>query len=139
MTENYDLVFECELSLAMVNAGYESINEIIVNRVHHILTSYEYKEDPRIFKIMKEYEKTISLYGYNVHVGHVGNFLEMDEVMDIYRKLKFYNNNNNRCKDFMYIKTVQRALILTKVNKNISNKYIDYINRWLSKLSKLRE
>jgi hypothetical protein len=125
-----DLLFECEFSLAMINAGYDSINDTIINKVYHILSSNEYKEDPRTFRVIREYEKTLSLYGYS------GNNIDMDELRDVYKKIKTYIKNINKARDFTYIKTIQRGLMVLNMNKRlkIRNKYIDYIENNLNKL-----
>jgi hypothetical protein len=62
---NIDNIFECELNLAMVQAGYEILHSNIINNYKTIISSEIYKNDDRINRLKIEFKKTIIIWGYN--------------------------------------------------------------------------
>ena len=62
---NIDTIFECELNLAMVKAGYEILHSNIINNYKTIISSEIYKNDDRINRLKIEFKKTIIIWGYN--------------------------------------------------------------------------
>lgn len=136
-----DTVFECEFALAMVRAGYDVLSESLLDNIRYILTSAEHKSDPRISRLTKEYENAIRLFGYVSYI----DYMDEDEIFDLCKKIYFYEKNGIGKKDCIYMKTLQRALVIQKnvrvMDHNIYNKFIkyhknfEYINRWINKQS----
>jgi hypothetical protein len=57
---NIDTIFECELNLAMVKAGYEILHSNIINNYKTIISSEIYKNDDRINRLKIEFSKTLN-------------------------------------------------------------------------------
>lgn len=60
-----DEVFEAQFSLAMIQAGYDSLNDVTINNIKEILDSPEYSSDYRINSLKSDFEKTIKIWGFN--------------------------------------------------------------------------
>jgi hypothetical protein len=74
-----DNIFECELNLAMIQAGYENLDSTIIDNYRHIITSEIYKDDERINTLKIEFEKMIIIWGYKI-----GNY----DITDIKEEIK---------------------------------------------------
>lgn len=140
ITKQIDIVFECQFALAMIQDGYDSLNDDIIDLIRHILNSSEYKYDSRIKTLKKDFEKTIKIWGY-------GNDIDSEEILDLYNKIQNYtnyNSNKDNKSDYIYIKTLQRALRIKKIVESMSlityqkykkyHSYFDHINKWTNSI-----
>jgi hypothetical protein len=137
-----DTIFEYEFSLSISNDGYDSLNETIIENIKSILISYEIRKLPNDklkSRLQKLYEESLVLWGYDDLNG-----VDMDEVFDICKKIRQYESNIIYKTDLIYIKTVQRSLIMKKRLENMNytfyekykkyNKYFEYITSWVKNL-----
>jgi len=137
-----DTIFEYEFSLSISNDGYDSLNESIIENIKSILISYEIRKLPNDklkSRLQKLYEESLVLWGYDDLNG-----VDMDEVFDICKKIRQYESNIIYKTDLIYIKTVQRSLIMKKRLENMNytfyekykkyNKYFEYITSWIKNL-----
>ena len=137
-----DTIFEYEFSLSISNDGYDSLNESIIENIKSILISYEIRKLPNDklkSRLQKLYEESLILWGYDDLNG-----VDMDEVFDICKKIRQYESNIIYKTDLIYIKTVQRSLIMKKRLENMNytfyekykkyNKYFEYITSWIKNL-----
>lgn len=126
-----DTLFECELSFAE-KSGYDAIVDTSLESVKKILESYKNKSDPR------QYQNVLGLYGYYSYI----DYMDEDEIIDVCKKIHFYELNGIDTQDYIYLKTFQRAFL---IQKNISlmtdeiyvkykkyHKYFEYINIWIN-------
>lgn len=137
-----DTIFEYEFSLSISNDGYDSLNETIIENIKSILISYEIHKLPNDklkSRLQKLYEESLVLWGYDDLNG-----VDMDEVFDICKKITQYESNIIYKTDLIYIKTVQRSLIMKKRLESMNytfyekykkyNKYFEYITSWVKNL-----
>ena len=137
-----DTIFEYEFSLSISNDGYDSLNESIIENIKSILISYEIRKLPNDklkSRLQKLYEESLVLWGYDDLNG-----VDMDEVFDICKKIRQYESNIIYKTDLIYIKTVQRSLIMKKRLENMNytfyekykkyRKYFEYITSWVKNL-----
>ena len=137
-----DTIFEYEFSLSISNDGYDSLNESIIENIKSILISYEIRKLPNDklkSRLQKLYEESLILWGYDDLNG-----VDMDEVFDICKKIREYELITVYKTDLIYIKTVQRSLIMKKRLENMNytfyekykkyRKYFEYITSWVKNL-----
>lgn len=136
-----DEVFEVQFSLAMIQAGYDSLNDVTINNIKEILDSPEYSSDYRINSLKSDFEKTIKIWGY-------GDEIDSEELLDLYNKIELLKSLKESKYDlnFMFIKTLQRALRIKKIietmNPYIYQRYkkyygyFDYIIKWIYEVRK---
>lgn len=136
-----DDIFEYEFSLAMANNGYSSLNDTIIKDIENILT---YKQlslsqeisDKSLDRLHRLYKETIMLWGYDGIKG-----IDIDEVVDICKRISLYESNPADISDLIYIKTVNRASIINRYIETIDcqkykkyYKHFEYITLWLKKI-----
>jgi hypothetical protein len=128
-----DNIFECELNLAMVKAGYDNLDNNIIDNYNHIISSKIYEGDDRINRLKKEFEKTSIIWGYKTQEYDI---IEIkDEIKDLYKLICFYKQYENFTQEnpLIYMKIIQRCIILKKIyklNYEKYNKYYNYIINW---------
>lgn len=128
-----DLIFECQFSLSMIKDGYDSLTNETIENIKYVIKYYQY--DPRIESIKSEFEKTIKIWGYE----NDANDIDQEEIIDLYYKIELLKMGN--MDNITYIKTLQRALIVKKINKELYKRYgeytlyINYIIDWIDKLT----
>ena len=65
-TISSDKIFECELSLALIQAGYDNLDTNIIDNYNHIIKSEIYKNDERIYRLKTEFDKTLIIWAYKI-------------------------------------------------------------------------
>jgi len=140
MASYMDTLFECEFALAIAQkSSYDVLDDTTLETVQNILKSSKHKSDPRLSRLSKEYQNVLGLYGYYTYI----DYMDEDEIIDVCKKIYFYESNGIENKDYIYLKTFQRALL---IQKNVSlmtsemylkykkyHKNFEYINHWINK------
>jgi hypothetical protein len=141
-----DTIFEYEFSLSIANDGYDSLNETIIENIKSILIHKlpndklkSLQDDNRLARLKKLYEESLILWGYDDLNG-----VDMDEVFDVCKKIREYESTVIYKTDLIYIKTVQRSLLMKKRLENMNyifyekykkySKYFEYIMSWIKNL-----
>ena len=144
--EMADTIFEYEFSLSIANDGYDSLNDTIIENIKSILIhkfpndkSKSLQHDNRLARLQKLYEESLILWGYDDLNG-----VDMDEVFDICKKIREYELITVYKTDLIYIKTIQRSLLMKKRLENMNytfyekykkyRKYFEYITSWVKNL-----
>ena len=125
-------IFECEFALSIAKGGYHFLDDSILENIQSIIKADKYGRDPRLSRLNKDYENMLGLYGYS-YIG----YMDEDEIIDVCKKIYFYELNGIEKKDYIYLKTYQRALLVQKNTSNILykkyNKNFEYIKIWINK------
>lgn len=141
--KNKDEVFEAQFTLAMIQAGYDSLNDITINNIKEILDSPEYSSDYRLNKLKSDFEKTIKIWGYSDEI-------DSEELLDLYYKIESLKQRREMGEkddlNFMFIKTLQRALRIKKIIETMKPHiyerykkyygYFEYIIKWIYEVKK---
>jgi hypothetical protein len=124
----------------MANDGYESLNDTVIYNIKQILANKgKILSDKTRHRIKKLYEETFVLWGYDGL-----KVIDIDEVIDICKRILLYNSNPVNNSDIIYIKTVKRSLIMKKIIESMNynsfqkyhkyHKYFEYIIKWVNSI-----
>ena len=98
-----DTIFECEFALAISEkSSYDVLDGTTLETVQRILKSYNHKKDKDkdLSRLFKEYQKVFVLYGYYSYI----ECMDEDEIIDLCKKIYFYELNGIESKDCIYLK-----------------------------------